>query len=92
MWHRCASKIKFKINISFSLMYSNETFYIKALEYKEYSAVDLWKILKSLEDIQVRDEPIPEKSRFADPIYQSRYKKIIGRLIGYGRYFCVEVE
>jgi hypothetical protein len=36
-----------------------------------------------------RDEPIPEKSRFADPIYRGRYKKIIGRLIGYGRYFCV---
>jgi hypothetical protein len=39
-----------------------------------------------------RDEPIPEKSRFADPIYRSRYKKIIGRLIGYGRYFRVELE
>jgi hypothetical protein len=36
-----------------------------------------------------RDETIPEKSWFADPIYRSRYKKIIGRLIGYGRYFCV---
>ena len=48
--------------------------------------------IKLLEGVQDRDEPIPEKSRFADPIYRSRYKKIIGRLIGYGRYFCVEVE
>jgi hypothetical protein len=32
--------------------YSNETFYIKALEYKEYlTHINLWRILKSLEDI-----------------------------------------
>ena len=47
-----------------------------------------WKNL-IYNNIFVRDEPIPEKNRFADPIYRSRYKKIIGRLIGYGRYFCV---
>ena len=48
---------------------------------------------KTISSVQhSRDEPIPEKSRFADPIYRSRYKKIIGRLIGYGRYFCVKVE
>jgi hypothetical protein len=38
----------------YSVPYSNETFYIKALEYKEYfTHIDSEQILKSLEDIHV---------------------------------------
>jgi hypothetical protein len=57
VWHARASKnpIFFKIqNKDFYLLYSNETFYIKALEYKKYfTHIDLWRILESLEDIQL---------------------------------------
>jgi hypothetical protein len=57
VWHARASKnpIFFKIqNKDFYLLYSNETFDIKALEYKKYfTHIDLWRILESLEDIQL---------------------------------------
>jgi hypothetical protein len=51
--HACASKnpdiLKIQ-NKHFYSPYSNETFYIKALEYKEYfTHINLWRILKNLD-------------------------------------------
>jgi hypothetical protein len=56
-WQACASKnpILWKIrNKYFYWPYSNEIFYTKALQYKEYfTSIDLWRISKSSRDIQV---------------------------------------
>jgi hypothetical protein len=57
MWNARSSKNpafeKFKNKYFFS-PYSNETFYMKALEYQEYfTHIDLKHILKSLQDFKV---------------------------------------
>jgi hypothetical protein len=53
----CGMRVRKIQNKYFYLSHSNETFYIKALEYKEYfTAIDLgecWRVIQVLEDIQV---------------------------------------